>query len=423
MKVWKLRLKNIKCFKDITIPFEDTKGQLKDWTLIAGDNGQGKTTILRSLAMGLCDKESASSHILKLDGDFLRHDTKEGFIRVCLVDASKNYYTIETKIKLEGKSYSISQNACKEDCIDKENIKNDEDASNTFKEKVFAVAYGTGRSPDVGTVSYEEYATVDSTVTLFEYNYKLHAPELVIRRLKEKVGWKSLKKLLKDVLMLKKQDEVELDHKGMYFITEQWGRVPLGALSDGYQSLTSIIADFLQWNLLWNDIKQGFGLKDISGIFIIDEIEQHLHPRWQRSVIKILSDQFPNVQFIGTTHAPLCVLGLYDLNCASQLLKASYMNGSPSEIQAFDPKNDYRGYRVDQVLTSQIFDLSDTRSSSIEEKLEKYRILYLKEERQRNQKEKKEMKEIEQELKDCPVWENMKDRQMKDDLIKLLRSS
>lgn len=46
------------------------------------------------------------------------------------------------------------------------------------------------------------------------------------------------------------------------------------------------------------------------GIVMIDELELHLHPNWQRSIIKSLSATFPNVQFIFTTHSPLILSGV-----------------------------------------------------------------------------------------------------------------
>ena len=84
MKITHLNLKNIKCFKEADIPFEDGKGQVKNWSLIAGDNGAGKTTLLRSLALGLCDVPEASGLILELDEGILRDNKQEGSIEVCL---------------------------------------------------------------------------------------------------------------------------------------------------------------------------------------------------------------------------------------------------------------------------------------------------------------------------------------------------
>ena len=137
MKISKLRLKNIKCFKDTEISFEDEKeGGVKNWSLFVGDNGQGKTTILRSLALGLCDKEGASGLLLELYG-FLRRDEEKGSIEICLEDTDGKKYTIETQI--EGENESVSQYVFAGDCVgvDKEDK---EEIDDFERDKIFAVA-------------------------------------------------------------------------------------------------------------------------------------------------------------------------------------------------------------------------------------------------------------------------------------------
>ena len=65
MKISKLKIKNIKCFEEIEIPFENDNNDIKNWSLIVGDNGSGKTTILRSLALGLCDSKRSFSTFIR----------------------------------------------------------------------------------------------------------------------------------------------------------------------------------------------------------------------------------------------------------------------------------------------------------------------------------------------------------------------
>ena len=370
MKVSKLILENIKCFKKVEIPFE-SNDKIKNWSLFVGNNGQGKTTILRSLAIGLCEKEGASALLAELHGSFLRNGEKNGFIKVSLKDTDGVEHTITTKITSDGNNESISQKTTKKK-LERKNI--------------FAAAYGSGRTIR-GTESYEEYALVDSLYTLFNYEYGLQNVELGARRVKSagEGEWIKLQGILKEILTLKATDKIVLEKAGLYIEAKEWGKMSFNSLSDGYQSLTSVVLDFLSWKLLNSN---NFNLDDISGIFIIDEIEQHLHPSWQRSIIKSLSDKFPKAQFICSTHTPLCALGLADLDTHSQLIKSSYVNGH-SDIEIFDLKNDFKGYRADQILTSDIFDLSDTRSRRIENLLNEYREIYLKDELSRTEKEKR----------------------------------
>ena len=410
MKISKLRLKNIKCFKDTEISFEDEKGGVKDWSLFVGDNGQGKTTILRSLAAGLCDKGGASALLSEFQEGFLRRGEKIGSIEICLKDADKNEeYTVTTEIELVDNNESISQKVYPDD-------------GNFKRENIFAVAYGAGRSV-TGTESYKKYALVHSLYTLFSYEHVLQNPELGARRVvgdHTKEGeWERLQEILKEVLMLEEEDEFSLERTGLYLNTKR-GKDSFDALSDGYKSLTSVIIDFLSWNLLYKK-DQDFDLNNLSGIFIVDELEQHLHPKWQRRIIKILSEQFPKIQFICSTHTPICALGLSDLECESWLFKAAYVNGH-SDIEKFDLREDFRGYRSDQILTSGIFDLTDTRSVSVEEKLHTYRKIYLKEKSDRSPEEKRRFREIEDELRDLPMWDKEEEKIERKKLIELLES-
>ena len=406
MKILKLRLKNIKCFKDIELSFEDGRGDVKNWSLIVGDNGRGKTTVLRSLAAGLCDKGGAFALLSEFQEGFLRRGEKIGSIEICLKDTDKDEeFTVETKIELDGKSESISQKIYPDD-------------SNFKRERIFAVAYGAGRSV-TGTESYEKYALVHSLYTLFNYEHPLQNAELGASRVKlySDEEWERLKGILKEVLMLEEDDEISLERTGLYVKTRR-GKQSFDSLSDGYKSLTSVIIDFLSWNLLYNP---DFGLNDLSGIFIIDELEQHLHPRWQRKIVKILSEQFPKVQFICSTHTPICALGLGDLE-SSWLFKADYVNGYSDIAAPFDMRENFRGYRADQILTSSIFGLPDTRSVSIEDKLNEYRKIYLKEKSKRSKKQEQRLREIEEELKDLPMWDDKTEEEQRERLIKLLES-
>ena len=417
MKVSKLKLENIKSFKKIEILFEDS-GQLKDWSLIAGENGQGKTTILRSLAVGLCDQEGVSAILADLFGDgFVRNSESAGFIEVVVRDSEGNQYTIKTIIQASDDNESVTQEVHRKDeLITEKDFR-------PVRKKIFAVAYGAGRIYSKETISYERYALVDAVYNLFSYSSKFQNPELGARRLVSGREIEKLENLLKDVLMLPDEARITLEPTGMYFYTPKWGKVSFDALSDGYQSLTTVVIDFLSWGLLRNP---GFSLEDdskkISCIFIIDEIEQHLHPKWQKGIIKKLAEVFPNVQFIGSTHTPICALGLQDLDCKSQLIK-TFHEDEEVKTEPYDLANVYKGYRVDQILTSSIFELQSAKSKSVEDELEAYRNIYLKEESQRTNEEKNKMKQIEFDLRYSHAGETFQDEIVKEKLTRLLEEN
>ena len=86
------------------------------------------------------------------------------------------------------------------------------------------------------------------------------------------------------------------------------------SLGDGYKSVVTFVLDMLSWWFLKQQQEERNGEPtDLSGIVLIDEIEQHLHPKWQRTIISKLVSSFPDVQFITTTHSPLVASGCDDV--------------------------------------------------------------------------------------------------------------
>ena len=81
-------------------------------------------------------------------------------------------------------------------------------------------------------------------------------------------------------------------------------RIPLSQLSDGYKGVISLVAD-IAYRMATLNPQLGMDiLEKVDGVVLIDEVDLHLHPAWQQKVLNNLTDIFPNVQFIVTTHAP-----------------------------------------------------------------------------------------------------------------------
>ena len=102
---------------------------------------------------------------------------------------------------------------------------------------------------------------------------------------------------------------VDEDRRGFFpkFDTKD-GPLPLNTLSQGTQSVVQWIAHFLMGFAQYYGFPED--LKDQSGLLILDEIDAHLHPSWQRRIIPALSNNFPNVQLFCSTHSPLALAGL-----------------------------------------------------------------------------------------------------------------
>lgn len=90
------------------------------------------------------------------------------------------------------------------------------------------------------------------------------------------------------------------DGKGSYH------RDRLRSMSDGYRSTLSLIAD-IAYRMATLNPAMGADVLKTPGVVMIDEVDLHLHPRWQARILDDLISTFPNVQFITTTHSPLVV--------------------------------------------------------------------------------------------------------------------
>ena len=100
-------------------------------------------------------------------------------------------------------------------------------------------------------------------------------------------------------------DTLEIDIS--YHINDGCVKLPLNQLSDGYRCAISLIADIAYRMATLNPALLDNALTETNGLILIDEIDLHLHPAWQRKIIKELNTIFPKVQFIVSTHAPAVI--------------------------------------------------------------------------------------------------------------------
>jgi len=96
-----------------------------------------------------------------------------------------------------------------------------------------------------------------------------------------------------------------------------------------------------------------------SGVVLVDEIDLHLHPKWQRSIVEEVRALFPNLQFIVSSHSPFVA---QDMGEADKILVLRKEEGRVTVREGLES---VKGWRVDQILTSYLFDLTTTRDASL----------------------------------------------------------
>lgn len=369
MYIKKIELKRIRCFDEIKINL-NSSANLNKWLVILGNNGVGKTTLLRSIAIGLCDATTSASLVGELYGDLVRENEKNGEIIIELSESksSRKKLVIHTFLEKSKSGYI--------------EIKQTTSPKNNFPwEKIFVCGYGASRR-GYGTKDYIEYGIVEAVYTLFNYEASLQNPELVIRRIMDtySLSSKDILKWIDELLMLPPKS-TKLGKTGLV-ISGHWGKfIPIGALGDGYQSILGWILDLLGWVFLYYE--KDFE-RDPVGIVLLDELEQHLHPRWQRKVISLIRQKFPRMQFITTTHSPLCVLSITDLK--KDEYKIGFLDQEEESVNYIEINELPRGQRVDRLLTSYLFGLNSASDDETKEEIEKYSKLLGKREKTTNDK-------------------------------------
>ena len=105
----------------------------------------------------------------------------------------------------------------------------------------------------------------------------------------------------------------EVNSKEVVFLDGNGYRVPIESLSDGFRSILSMTLELIRQLAEVYGTRKVFGDANTRvippGVVLIDEVDVHLHPRWQRLVGPWLTEHFPNMQFLVTTHSPLVCQG------------------------------------------------------------------------------------------------------------------
>ena len=358
MYISKIVLHNIKCFEDATIDLEDASA-IFSGCLILGGNGMGKTTILRLIAMSLSGKSSASGLLDDIQGGVIRDEEDEGSVRLAFKSSDgKQDFSIETIFERDS---SLA------------NIVTDQKTSPNGAEfpwdELFVCGYGAARGIR-GDTQYDEYAVPDAVYSLFalESGY-LQNPEVSLRRTQDLISDELFQELLNwvDSILMLPEGSVTLKKGAGVYVNDPWGNSrPISEIADGYHATLSMICDIFGWALFYD--KEIFK-KGLSGIVMIDEIEQHLHPTWQRKIVGKLIKVFPKMQFIMTTHSPLIAGNAGKLFDEGNGLKLFYTGRKNKKAEISEIGENLGELGCDQILSSKAF--GNLSNLNINEEVEK----------------------------------------------------
>lgn len=380
-----LEVERVLCFKDRQVlDLSDANGNPAQWTVILGDNGVGKTTLLRCLAgmelefatFGVGDEEKEWGSPILWEGSKSTSLWQE--VEILKEDAA----TFNVQLVYDALLASHEIGNTKSDRRQSQNFLKAEwyftlgfifenaPAPNTLGG---LICYGYGAIRRMGETSISEAFDIENSMSLFSEEASLiNAEEWLLQtdyaarsaagktrdRLQKQLNQiiEILKRILPDIedIRIAPADEEILRPRAEFLTPYGWVR--LSSLGLGYRTAIAWMVD-LAVRLFRRYPNSKDPLAE-PAIVLVDEIDLHLHPKWQRNIMSFLTERFPNTQFIVTAHSPLVVQAAKDANIV--LLRREgdrvVIDNNPEIVE---------NWRVDQVLTS-VFELPTARPASLE---------------------------------------------------------
>ncbi len=435
-----IEIENIKCFGEKQIlDLKDSNGAVSPWTLILGDNGIGKTTLLKCIAWMIpveesdkLKKEEAKIPEVKIaikpfmdgfeddeDYEILIRKGEDVNSRVAAVfTRGIELGKIPTAENLISHGINIKTKKGKLDDIKLEYSQLDEfNSPNLF-------AYGAARH--MGSKNFETSELKDNTSNLFSNSSDLYDAGQLLNLLdttsiRNKGKGKAaellskVKMILTDLLpyvdspeSILIKDPLKEDgstNDNLVEIVTSDGNIPLFNLSLGYVTMLAWTVD-LALRMLWH-YKESENPLHEPAVVIVDEIDLHLHPRWQRVVRQELTKHFPRTQFICTAHIPFMAQSseFENLCVINRIAKQAVIQNEPAVV---------KGWRIGQIITSDLFNISSERSPDIEKLIIQRRELLDKD--FRTVEEAAVLKGLDEQLSKLPVTENNDDQKLLDEI-------
>jgi uncharacterized protein (TIGR02646 family) len=336
----KIEIHNYKIIKDLTLFPTAAKRGDGPWFMLLGENGTGKSSILQAVALTLVGDQYRDILNVRPE-EVLRNRCSSGFVKIHLTG-------IERPVELH-----FSKDSPTFRC-------------NLPDPKFLLLGYGATRllpREDVDPLPGTEFAHVDNLFNPF-IPLKDASTWLYDLNKKDKTKFGNVARALKNLLTLGEADELicDPDVPGQVNVRAFGQTVSIKRQSDGYQTVLALACDIMAILLeRWD------AMEVAEGIVLIDEIGSHLHPRWQMRVIKSLRQVFPRVQFLATTHYPLCLRGLYNRELVVlQRTPDNKLLVIDQDLPAIE------GMRVDQLLTSEYFGLNSTLDPELDNLFDEY---------------------------------------------------
>ncbi|MCC2593892.1 AAA family ATPase [Tessaracoccus sp. OS52] len=323
---------NFRPIRELDLDLSRSTSERGPWTVLLGENGSGKSSVLHAIALTMMGGEQRRALGINAS-TYLRHGAPCGRVQVFL----------------SGRTEPLELTWGRGDVH--------------FKgpEAVTALLLGYGATrllPPRGAVMPIDQRVV-RVDNLFDPLRPLTDPTAWLLSLDEDT-FADVAEGIHELLALGVDDEL-VRAAGVVQLRQGRNRSDIRALSDGYQSMVVMSCDILRSVLgMWTQPALA------EGIVLIDELGAHLHPRWRMRIVTAVRNLMPRVQFVVTTHDPLCLRGLVDGEVVV------VRRNSEGDVVAMTDLPPVSGMRIDQLLTSEHFGLGSTDDPEVTDLWEKY---------------------------------------------------
>ncbi|MBM4032552.1 MAG: hypothetical protein FJ291_12310 [Planctomycetes bacterium] len=423
---------NIRCFGEKqALDLSDGRGRPARWTVLLGDNGVGKTTLLECLALMqplpvVNPKTGATAGIPRFGAPVHGIPNAVRYWRrgTTRLDLSCEAYCGEPLSQCTGaaEKLPLSTNVIyggKEPAVN---------GSGPFPYGriggLVCYGYGAARRMRMGALTGEEEQDGCSTL-LYDDVALLNAEEWFARNHLAVLDAKDKADRARQNQAQAQLDQVETmlmvilpGARGFRLVESgrnaglpkmsvevntDYGWVSIRDLSLGYRTMIAWTVDLAR--RLFERYPDSPDPLAEPAIALVDEIDLHLHPKWQRSLMQFLTERFTNTQFIVTAHSPLVVQAAEGANVVVLRREGDHVviDNDPKAIQ---------GWRIDQVLTSDLFGLESARPPREARLLAERAKLASKS--TLTEAEKARFEELEKALADLPTGETREDREAMD---------
>lgn len=313
MRIDQIKIANFRCFEELELKPNP------NFNVVIGDNGFGKSSILKALSVSI-------SGFQKFIGEASNRNIERNDIRLEYIN-EKPVYHVPVNIETWGELLNTKVNWKISKLLkEKESVFAYSEEFNYLQNKISVL----DENIELPVVAYYPAGRFWNDVPQNELKFNENRFQGYFNALKPTVNYKFLTEwlikmksddtkanldtlrfnIVKNAVLQCIDEAIDIDYNSkyqtLYMRMQNSVDLPFNRLSDGYRNALAIISDIAFRCITLNPHLMSDAL-NCKGIVLIDEIDLHLHPNWQKKIVNNLKKVFPNIQFFATTHSPFII--------------------------------------------------------------------------------------------------------------------